>query len=345
MASNALRFLELEPGHPLDCTCDILDKHSAALHYVQYMLDRTAGMFEYSGLPDTIPPLILEVMLQTYGTILIAPHNSQLYSFRAGWGGPPDVYYRSTIATVANPGLGISQMYRIANHLSPYDHTEWETLPAGIKIMNDARCVGMIPMYSRYATQLSENDVSIRSAQINSRQQTAIVAADGPEIESARAYQKALIAGELAVIGKRPFLEGINVVETSQTGRIVMDLVELHQYIKASWFNDVGLNSNFNMKRSYISPTEAEAANDTMAPLIDDMLECRRLGFEAVNREFGTNITVEKGSAWKSPTITPSIDLSGGTEHDEEPTENNESQDQETEQTENQEPEEGEQDE
>jgi len=309
------------------------------------MLDRTAGMFEYSGLPDTIPPLIFEVMLQTYGAILIAPHNSQLYSFRSGWGGPPDVYYRPTIATVANPGLGISQMYRIVNHLIPYDHTEWETLPSGVKIMNDARCVGMIPMYSRYATQLSENDVSIRSAQINSRQQTAIVAADGPEIESARAYQKALIAGELSVIGKRPFLEGINVVETSQTGRVVMDLVELHQYIKASWFNDVGLNSNFNMKRSYISPTEAEAANDTMAPLIDDMLECRRLGFEAVNREFGTNITVEKGSAWKSPTITPTIDLSGGTEPDEEPTENNELQDQETEPTKNQEPEEGEQDE
>lgn len=345
MASNALRFLELEPGHPLDCTCDILDKHGAALHYVQYMLDRTAGMFAYKGLPETIPPLMLEIMLQTYGTILIASHNSQLYSFRAGWGGPPDVYYRSTIATVANPGLGISQMYRIVNHFQPYDSVEWQELPAGIKIMNDARCVGMLPMYSRYATQLAENDVSIRSAQINSRQQTAIVASDGPEIESARAYQKALIAGELSVIGKRPFLEGINVVETSITGRIVMDLVELHQYIKASWFNDVGLNSNFNMKRSYISPTEAEAANDTMAPLIDDMLECRRMGFEAVNREFGTNITVEKGSAWKTPTITPTIDLSGSSESEEEHTENNESQSQESEPVDNQEPEEGDKDE
>lgn len=345
MASNALRFLELEPGHPLDCTCDILDKYGAALHYVQYMLDRTAGMFEYKGLPETIPPLMLEIMLQTYGTILIASHNSQLYSFRAGWGGPPDVYYRSTIATVANPGLGISQMYRIANHFQPYDSVEWQELPAGIKIMNDARCVGMVPMYSRYATQLAENDVSIRSAQINSRQQTAIVASDGPEIESARAYQKALIAGELSVIGKRPFLEGINVVDTSTTGRILMDLVELHQYIKASWFNDVGLNSNFNMKRSYISPTEAEAANDTMAPLIDDMLECRRMGFEAVNREFGTNITVEKGSAWKSPTITPTLDLSGSSESEEEHTENNESQSQESGPADNQGPEEGDKDE
>lgn len=345
MATNALRFLELEPGHPLDCTCDILDKYGAALHYVQYMLDRTAGMFEYKGLPETIPPLMLEIMLQTYGTILIASHNSQLYSFRAGWGGPPDVYYRSTIATVANPGLGISQMYRIANHFQPYDSVEWQELPAGIKIMNDARCVGMLPMYSRYATQLAENDVSIRSAQINSRQQTAIVASDGPEIESARAYQKALIAGELSVIGKRPFLEGINVVDTSTTGRILMDLVELHQYIKASWFNDVGLNSNFNMKRSYISPTEAEAANDTMAPLIDDMLECRRMGFEAVNREFGTNITVEKGSAWKSPTITPTLDLSGSSESEEEHTENNESQFQESGPADNQGPEEGDKDE
>ena len=78
-----------------------------------------------------------------------------------------------------------------------------------------------------------------------------------------------------------------------------MQLIELQQYLKASWFNELGLDANFNMKREYLSEEEINLSSNAFLPLIDNMLECRQEALEFVNREYGTNITVSKNSAWE----------------------------------------------
>ena len=70
--------------------------------------------------------------------------------------------------------------------------------------------------------------------------------------------------------------------------------------MKASWYNEIGLNANFNMKREYLSEEELRASTDVLLPLIDDMLRCRKEAIDKVNSEYGTNITVDKNSAWEN---------------------------------------------
>lgn len=268
------------------------------------MFDRTNRMFRYSGLPDTIPEYLLEYMLQIYGSVVIAEISGNLYAFRAGFGGSKDPYYRPTMATIANPALGISGNYRIVNYLPPYDRESWDSMPPCIRFHNDTQLQGLLPLFSRYATQMAENDVSIRSAQINLRQQSVIAADTGPEIESANQYIKALEDGRLASIAKRPFTDGVKVMNAGQgQNNIVIQLIELQQYLKASWYNEIGLNSNFNMKRQYMSADEVNSSADIMLPLIDNMFKCRQEAVEAINSHFGTNISVEKDSAWEKKQI------------------------------------------
>lgn len=303
MAKDMLRFLGDE-SNPVNCTCDILDKRASTFNYVQYMFDRTNRMFRYSGLPDTIPEYLLEYMLQIYGSVAIAEISDGLYAFRAGFGGSKDPYYRPTMATIANPALGISGNYRIVNYLPPYDRESWDNMPPCIRFHNDTQIQGLLPLFSRYATQMAENDVSIRSAQINLRQQSVITADTGPEIESANQYIKALEDGKLASIAKRPFTDGVKVMNAGQgQNNIVIQLIELQQYLKASWYNEIGLNSNFNMKRQYMSADEVNSSADIMLPLIDNMFKCRQEAVEAINSHFGTNISVEKDSAWEKKQI------------------------------------------
>ena len=78
----------------------------------------------------------------------------------------------------------------------------------------------------------------------------------------------------------------------------IIQLIELQQYLKASWFNEIGLNTNFNMKREYLSAEEIAANTDVLLPLVDDMLECRQKALEKINAMFGTNISVTKNSSW-----------------------------------------------
>lgn len=307
MAKDQLRFLGDTDGS-VNCTCDILDKYSSIFNYVQYMFDRTNRMFRYSGLPNTIPEPLLEYMLQIYGSVAILEKDGDLYAFRCNFGGPPDPYYRPTQAVVANPALNITNTYRIINHLPPFDRTTWEAMPPCVRFLNDSQIQGLLPLFVRYATQMAENDVSIRSAQINLRQQTVIVADTGPEIQSAEAYIANLEAGKLSSIQKRPFADGVKVMNaTTGQSNTVIQLIELQQYLKASWYNEIGLNSNFNMKRQYMSTDECNSSADIMYPLIDNMLFSRQQAVEAINKEFGTSISVEKDSAWEKKEIQADI--------------------------------------
>lgn len=310
-ATDALRFLNLSAKEATRISTfqNILDKPSGTAIYISYMLSRTNEMFTYTSLPETIPPQLLELMLQTYGSLGIVQltesetsNDPGIYALRGDAGGPPDPYYQPTLFISANPALmNTTYNFRIVNHYPPFDRTAWSKYPPAVLMRNDINCDGLLPLFARYAAQMVENDISIRSAQINSRQQTLICAASGPEIESANKYIADLEAGKLSAVATRPFLEGIEAQNVStMASNAIIQLIELQQYLKASWYNELGLNSNFNMKREYLSAEEIQASTDILLPLVDDMLTCRKNAVEAINKTFGTNITVSKNSAWEN---------------------------------------------
>lgn len=283
-----------------DCMCDLLDKPLSTYRYMQIMLDRTNQMFEYKGLPDTIPQELLELSLQYRGHACITKVDGNLYCLIGAPGGAPDPYYRPTLYVVANPALGYSASLSIKNHLPPFNKNQ-ASQGECIFLKNDTNCQGLWYINSRYAVQLTENDISIRCAQINSRQQLFVSGQTDAEIESAQHYLDELVAGRFAAIGEKPFIEGIkpiNIGTMSANG--IIQLIELQQYLKASWFNEIGLNSNFNMKREYLSEEELRSSTDILLPFIDNMLICRKRDMEKVNELYGTNITVEKNSAWEN---------------------------------------------
>lgn len=285
----------------VDCTCDILDKRSSIFNYMMLMLDRTNQMFEYSGLPETVPKEMLELYLQVNGHIGFVDWNGELYALPGGMGGAPDPYYRPTLYIIANPALGGSQSCKIVNYLPPYDRVDWDSSPKCILMKNDTNFRGLFYLFSRYATQLAENDVSIRSAQINSRQQVLISASTDRDVASANNYIKGIEDGKLCAVAETPFIDSIKAANISVQGaNTIIQLIELQQYLKASWYNEIGLNANFNMKREYLSEEEIRSSTDVLLPLIDNMLFCREEALDLVNSTFGTNISVKKNSAWEN---------------------------------------------
>ena len=288
----------------VDCTCDILNKKVSVRKYVWTMLNRTNQMFEYTGLPETIPKEILELYLQINGQCCITEVGGDLFALPGGLGGPPDPYYRPTLYIAAIPGLrdgdhSFSKSMKISNHLEPFSPVDYSG--ECILVKNDTLMEGMLYMLARYATQLTENDISIRSAQINARAHVNITAETDSEAVSARAYLSALEAGKLEIIMGKAMMDSLNVQNISMnSANVIIQLIELQQYLKASWYNEIGLNANFNMKREYQSEEELQANTDVLLPLVDNMLECRKLAIEAVNKKYGTSISVDKNSSWEN---------------------------------------------
>lgn len=266
---------------------DFKDKSDNIFRHTMYMLNRTQAMFKWDGLPDTIPQRMIELYLQINGNVGFAEYDGELYVYRGGLGGKPDVYYMPTLFVVANPAQNFSKNLVIGDEVAV--------------IPNDSLYLGLMPMFQKYATLLSENELSIKMAVVNSRLVNMISAPDDRTKSSADKFLDNIEKGEMGVISSNEFFEGIKSTPYGSTGNTntITNLIELEQYLKASWFNELGINANYNMKRESINAEESQLNNDALLPLIDDMLKCRQDGADRVNDMFGTNISVDFNSAWE----------------------------------------------
>lgn len=288
------------------------DKDRSREQLVWYMLSRTQQMFRYTGLPDTIPARILELYLQTNGHCAFYRHQGELYVYTGGLGGELDVYYMPTIYTIANPAQQLSVNAKIGTDC--------------IVVPNDALYLGLLPMFNRYAYHMAENELSMWVADINSRTIGLISAQDDRTIASARQYLADIESGKPGVIAESAFLDGVRSQPyggASARGSLT-DLIEYEQYLKACWFNDLGLDSNYNMKRESLSMAESQMNSDALLPLVDNMLESRQTGLDKVNSLFGTDIHVSLSSAWEDNQEQIDMQTEEGEvppDHDQEPEE------------------------
>lgn len=283
-------------------------KHNLMIEYVKYMLNKTIPMFKWDGLPDTIPARKLEEMLQTRGCVAIVKNETGtdispegFYAVTGGLGGERDAYYEPVDFVFANPALDISENF----------HGELRINKDCALIRNDYLYMGLMPLFTRYASLLTENAISLRLSDINLRALLTMGAPDDKTKASAELYLKRLEDGENAVIGETAFFDGVNYNDAKHPNNHMKDLIEYEQYLKASWFNELGLDANYNMKRERISGDEVNQNADALIPLMQSMLNNRKECVEKVNELFGLNISVDLDSVWK-------INLENATEPPEE---------------------------
>lgn len=275
----------------------VTDKSKSCESIMLYMLSRLQKMFRYEGLPDTIPRQYLENYLLMNGSCVIAkdishPEDDNLYAFVGAAGGPPDVYYRPTLYMVANPGLKTSNQY----YISP---TDKEHECNAVLVRNDTMWQGLYPMMARYASLIAENLLTVRTADVMLRVLALITAPDDSSRLAADQFLKDIEQGHLASIAENRFLDGIRMQNPpSNNGSYLTQFIELHQYLVGSFYNEIGLNANYNMKREALSESETGLNDDSLMPLCEDMLRCRQEDMERVNEMYGTSIKVYLDSSW-----------------------------------------------
>lgn len=265
---------------------DFKDKTTNLQSYVIYMLNRVMQMFDYSNLPDTIPKKMVELYTMVNGHAVVVKHEGKLYVCFGGFAGEPDEYYLPKQYIVANPYLKLFKTFTIGEDC--------------VLLKNDTMMYGLMPLFRRYASALVENDLTMNMVDINSRIVALIDAPDDATKVSAEKFLSDVEDGKNGIIASNAFFNGIRAQPYGEHNyQRLTDLIEYQQYMKASWFNELGLNANYNMKREAITSNESQLNDDMLLPLIDDMMECRRNAWEEVNDMFGTDISVSWGSTWE----------------------------------------------
>ena len=263
----------------------IRDKDTAVTEFIANTLAKTQSMFEYEGLPDSIPQKELERLLQTTGNAFVTSVDGVLYALSGGKGGEPDVYGRATLYTVANPAIKLNKTYDIQKD--------------GVLIENDSNGESLLPLIGRYAVLYTDGLISLNTASVLTRITMLISASDDKTKQSADEFLRKIENGEFSIIGENAFFKGVNMQTAPTTNSVyITQLIELIQYYKASMYNELGLNANYNMKRERLNLGEVSMNVDVLLPYVDNMLKERQNAVEKINAMFDTEISVKLASSW-----------------------------------------------
>lgn len=276
---------------------------------IGYMLLRCMEIFEWKNLPKTLDPRVLELYLLTQGYAMIVKcdeNNSDckegdeerpsgIYALAGGLGGRLDASYFPTLGIPVSPYLNL----RLGDE-------EGRRLGKEIALVrNDSNIFGLMPLFSLYAGEQADAFMTLRLQLVNLRTNRLLQADSDCAKDDAKAFLRKIDEdGELGVIGGKRFFDMLQGVKSEDynnagSGQSVKDTIEAIQYLDGKWFMELGLNASYNMKREALNDDEVGAGEDTLFPLIDNMLEWRKKGAEEINRIFGTSVEVDLKSSWK----------------------------------------------
>ena len=252
--------------------------------YFKWLLSKTCSCFYIKNLPETMDEFYIISNLLTDGDICITDFNGKLYACIGAPGGQPDEYYRPSVYTIANPVLGSKVVENNKTGVIIYN-TPLDAYISG----------GLYGLISQTATLLADNIVSINCCQINSRV-TAMVTADGEgEALAAEITLKSMYAGHPYKVLRSDLIDkiGINPIATANVSQNLTELVELHNYIVANYFQSIGIKSNDIRKKAHVLQDEIDSQNDYLQISILELLTSWQKGFDKVNELYGTDIHVE----------------------------------------------------
>ena len=263
------------------------DKDKNVNNFIDTMFCKTNEMFTWKNLPETVPQAELEYLLQSNGTMFFTKVDNDFYALLGTLGGQINAYYEPTKYTVANVALNLSKMYDIEKD--------------GVLIRNDLRCNGLIPILSKYASMLTDCEISLNTMSILMRVMFLISASDDKTKKSAEEFMGKIINGNYSIIADSQFFDGIKAQGMTQSfSQLIPQMIELTQYIKASALNEIGLNANYNMKKERITEQEYTLNIDALMPFAENMLNCRKKAVEKINKMYGLNIEVSLNSVWET---------------------------------------------
>jgi hypothetical protein len=274
------------------------DKDASHEDFVKDYLNRTLTMFKYEGLPNSIPEVDLELILQMKGYGIITEHNDKLVALWGGFAPPNDIYYRPEYVLVNNPWAKINKKYKVSENTD------------AVLIRNDPLERGLLPIFNRYGTLMTEAQITYLRALINFRAMFVFTGDDDADKKSAELFLEKIEQGESGVMVTGGFENGIQAQPLlTQASNYITQAIEAQQYVLGMLYQQIGIQSTFNLKRERQTANETNLDLDPLRPLIDAMLEERQTALEKVNEKYGTNITVKFNGLWGKYNIENDVNV------------------------------------
>lgn len=262
----------------------ITNKTENVINIVDGMLNKTLTMFIYNNLPDTLPIVEIEKVLQINGKGFITMVDGNLVILQGTYNYEKvDIYNSPYEINCYLPNKKKYQTFKISD---------------GIIIKNDYLERGLLPIFKKWGYLINESEITLTIANRFKRMVKTFIANDDPTAESVKAYLNKVADGESSLIVGNLLYESIK-VDGEKNSNTLHELIEYDNYIKSELYKEIGLYSNDNMKKERLLTSEIETGLNSIYPLVDNMLNCRKQAIVKINEKYNTNISVEFTSSWE----------------------------------------------
>ena len=265
-------------------TYSITNKINNVHSIIDGVLNKTLTMFLYTNLPGTLPIEELEKILQLSGVGFVTMIDEQLVILKGVYNyDEVDIYNRPFKINCYLPNKKQYKMFNISD---------------GVIIKNDYLERGLLPIFRKWGYLINESELTLIIANRYKRMVKTFIANDDPTAESVRNYLTKVDNGESSVIASNILWDSIKIDSETNTNTL-HELIEYDNYIKSELYKEIGLYSNDNMKKERLITSEVENGMNSIYPLVDNMLNCRKQAIDEINKKFNTVISVEFTSSWE----------------------------------------------
>ena len=253
------------------------------------LLNLLLQMFEYKGLPESLPAREIELNLLLTGHCCIFPRkNGKVFAPKSNIFGY-DEYYQPTWAIFANPRIISWKRWRIGTDCSIIYNS---SLKDSIWTLKSP--AGLDTLIQRYARDLADLEATLNIYTVNSRLLSIPATDDDTVANSVDVFYKELDAGERSILTDSAIIERFRNIDINRTGIKdgVNDWLIARDKKLEQFYRDIGLKM-YNPKKAQVTEEELESNNQILLIAADDMLKCRQEGLEQFNDMFGFSASVK----------------------------------------------------
>lgn len=267
-----------------------LDKNILYQHFFRTLYNNASKVILIKGLPDDADYDFIMSQLLLVGRISVFEDKGKVYLLNGHIGGAPDEYYYPTRVLIANPILGSFDLERdkkaVMVYLTPTDRLldvpKVPTLVYG----------GLFSLISMVANILSECMTTVNTTLMNTRVHAIYTADTESAARSAEPVLKSIYEGKPFSVVTSELLERLNVNPLSEHGlsNCLIETLEVCQYVLSLFWNGIGIDANYNMKRERLITAEVDKNVQSLIVPIQTILETLNSGFNKANKIFGTTL-------------------------------------------------------